>query len=184
MLYSSNSLQYGNCFYQQKIEMNNLEYPHWRLLLDPGHFLALGLGSGFSPIAPGTVGTLLGIPLAFYIQRFEIGHRLIILLIMIMLGIYLCGRCGKLFQNHDHPAIVFDEIAGILIPLIFLPLTIVNVLICFCLFRFLDIVKPWPISFFDKSFKGGLGIMADDLVAGFFVLLGVYFVLRCLDDFI
>ncbi|MEC8147746.1 MAG: phosphatidylglycerophosphatase A [Pseudomonadota bacterium] len=164
--------------------MNNLEQPHWRLLLDPGHLIALGLGSGFSPVAPGTVGTLLGIPLAFYIQRFEISYRIIILLIMIMLGIYLCGRCGKLFKNQDHPAIVFDEIAGILIPLTFLPFTIVNVLICFCLFRILDIVKPWPISFFDKSLKGGLGIMADDLVAGLFVLLGIDFVLRYLGEFI
>ncbi len=158
--------------------MGSLEKPNMRMLLDPGHCISLGFGSGLSPFAPGTVGSLVAVPLAFYIHMLQISYRLLILAILILAGIYLCDRSSKLFKSHDHSSIVFDEIIGMLIPIIFLPFTFANILICFCMFRFFDILKPWPVSFFDESLKGGLGIMADDLAAGLLTLLFVLFLFR------
>ena len=160
--------------------MNSLEKPHWRLLLDPGHFLSLGFGSGLSPFAPGTIGSMLAIPIALFMNQTFIGYRLILLGFLIVLGIYLCGRSACLFKNHDHSSIVFDEIVGMLVPLFFIPFTFLNVLVCFCFFRFFDILKPWPISYFDRSFKGGFGIMIDDLIAGLLTLLLFFFCSRWL----
>ena len=161
--------------------MNNLKKPHLRLLIDPGHFLSFGFGSGFSPFAPGTIGSFLAIPIGFFMSRTTLSYRLLILGFLIVLGIYLCGRSASLFKNHDHSSIVFDEIVGMLIPLVFISFTFVNVLVCFCLFRFFDILKPWPICFFDSAFRGGFGIMIDDLVAGLLTLLIFLFCARWLD---
>ena len=161
--------------------MNSLEKPHWRLLLDPGHFLSFGLGSGLSPFAPGTIGTILAIPIAWFMNQTSIDYRITLLSFFIVLGIYLCGRSAILFKDHDHSSIVFDEIVGMLDPLLFIPFTVRNVLFCFCLFRFFDILKPWPISFFDRSFRGGFGIMIDDLIAGLFTFLVFFFCTRWFD---
>ena len=111
----------------------------------------------------------------------SLGYRITLLSLLIVLGIYLCGRSATLFKEHDHSSIVFDEIVGMLVPLLFIPLTVRNVLFCFCLFRFFDILKPWPISFFDRSFRGGFGIMIDDLIAGLFTFLVFFFCTRWLD---
>ena len=107
--------------------MNSLEKPHWRLLLDPGHFLSFGFGSGLSPIAPGTIGSMLAIPIALFMNQTFISYRLILLGFLIVLGIYLCGRSASLFKNHDHSSIVFDEIVGMLVPLFFIPFNFLNV---------------------------------------------------------
>ena len=86
-------------------------------------------------------------------------------------GIYICQHAAKHLDTHDHPGIVWDEFAGLLIALIAVPFSWTNLLIAFLLFRVFDIFKPWPISWLDKKVSGGLGIMLDDIVTGLFALV-------------
>jgi len=92
----------------------------------------------------------------------------------ILIGIRVCEKAAQHLGNHDHPAIVWDEIVGMQITLILVPTTWANLIIGLVLFRFLDIVKPWPVSWFDRNMKGGAGIMLDDIVAGALAAMGLY----------
>ncbi len=96
----------------------------------------------------------------------------------ILVGVWACERAGRHLGKSDHPAIVWDEIVGMQITMILVPVTLANLMIGFLLFRFLDMAKPWPVSWFDRNIKGGLGVMLDDIVAGAIasgVLYGVSF---------
>lgn len=135
-------------------------------LSNPIHFLALGFGSGLAPKAPGTFGTLAAIPVFFLAINLDNLYYLALLIIMSIAGIYICGKAAKDAGVHDHGAIVWDEIVGFMITMYMLPVTWLTVLVGFALFRFFDILKPWPISYLDKNCHGGLGIMLDDIVAG------------------
>lgn len=138
---------------------------------NPIHFLALGFGSGLSPVAPGTFGTLAALPL-FYLASFASSDVYVALTILIsILGIFICDKAAKDAGVHDHGAIVWDEIAGYFVTMLFVPPTLINILLGFVLFRFFDILKPWPISFIDKQVHGGFGIMLDDIIAGGMALL-------------
>jgi len=95
---------------------------------------------------------------------------LVIVLAFAIAGITICQKAADAVGVHDHPAIVWDEIVGYLITMAFIPFSWLNVLIGFALFRVFDILKPWPISYFDKHVHGGLGIMFDDILAGAFAL--------------
>lgn len=143
--------------------MNNLTKPDLR---NPLHILAFGFGSGLSPKAPGTFGTLAAIPVFLIINNFNLFIYLIVLSIIIVSGIKICDVASKDLGVHDHPGIVWDEFAGFLITMIAVPSTWQTILIGFVLFRFFDIVKPWPIGWLDKKVSGGFGIMLDDIVAG------------------
>jgi phosphatidylglycerophosphatase A len=94
-------------------------------------------------------------------------------------GIWICDKTARDMQVHDDSSIVWDELAGMLITMILVPLTWQNLLAGFLLFRLFDILKPWPISYLDKHVHGGFGIMIDDVLAGIFALgclhLGLYF---------
>ncbi len=140
-------------------------------MLNPVHFLALGFGSGLIRPAPGTWGTLAGVPLylavVHYISPFSVTY-LVLIALLFLLGIYLCGRAAKDVGVHDHGAIVWDEIVGLLITFVWVPPTLVNLIIGFLLFRLFDIVKPWPIKLLDRHVHGGFGIMIDDVLAGVF----------------
>lgn len=135
-------------------------------LSDPIQFLALGFGSGLSPKAPGTMGTIAAIPIFWLMAGMPPLYYAAVLGIMAMFGISICGQAATKAGVHDHPAIVWDEIVGFLITMFLMPFTWQTVLVGFVLFRFFDIVKPWPISWLDKHCHGGLGIMIDDVVAG------------------
>lgn len=139
-------------------------------LSDPVHFLALGFGSGLAPKAPGTFGTLAAIPVFLLMTGLTLEVYAAVLAIMSLFGIYICGKAATDAGVHDHGAIVWDEIVGYLITMLMLPVTWQTVLVGFILFRVFDIFKPWPISFIDKRCHGGLGIMLDDIVAGFMAL--------------
>jgi len=133
------------------------------------HFLAFGFGSGLSPIAPGTVGTLAAIPVYLLMVSFLPPWLYIFLTIVFtFIGIGICNRVSKDLQTHDFSGIVWDEIVGYLITMMFLPLSWELILLGFVLFRFFDILKPWPINWLDKHISGGLGIMLDDVLAGLF----------------
>ncbi|GHE80499.1 phosphatidylglycerophosphatase A family protein [Thalassotalea profundi] len=136
-------------------------------LYDPIQFLALGFGSGLSPKAPGTFGTLIAIPLFYFMAELSVNVYAFIVFLMAVSGVYICGKAAKDMGVHDHPAIVWDEIVGYLITMFMIPWTWHSVLLGFVLFRIFDIFKPWPISYLDKNCHGGFGIMIDDIAAGF-----------------
>ncbi len=140
---------------------------------NPVHFLAFGLGSGLSPKAPGTVGTVAAIPFYLLLQNFSLGPYLLILAIATGIGIWLCDRTSKDLGVHDHPGIVWDEFCGFWITMIAAPSGWEWILLGFLLFRLFDIWKPWPISWLDARVGGGLGIMIDDIVAGFYALFSL-----------
>lgn len=135
-------------------------------LLDWKQFLALGFGSGLAPKAPGTFGTLAAIPLIILCADLSTLHYALLVLLLSVIGIYLCDYTAKAVDVHDHPAIVWDEIVGLFITMFMVPLTWQTILVGFILFRVFDIFKPWPISWLDKHCHGGFGIMIDDIVAG------------------
>ena len=137
----------------------------------PVHFLAFGFGSGLAPFAPGTFGTLMAIPLYLLISQLPIlGYALITLLVCIT-GIWICDKSSRSLGVHDHSGIVWDEFAGYFVTMFMAPPGWPWIVIGFALFRLFDIWKPWPVSVLDKKVQGGLGIMVDDILAGFFALV-------------
>ena len=139
---------------------------------NPVHFLALGFGSGLAPKMPGTFGTLAALPIVFLLLSYaSMPVYLLVTLLVSVTGIWICGQTAKDMGVHDDSSIVWDEVAGMLVTMIAVPLSWQTLLAGFVLFRLFDIVKPWPISYLDKHVHGGAGIMVDDIVAGLFALL-------------
>jgi phosphatidylglycerophosphatase A len=138
---------------------------------NPIHFLAFGLGSGAAPFAPGTFGTLAAVPLYLLFAQLPMGWYLLLLIATFGIGIYLCERTARDLGVHDHGGIVWDEFVGYWITMVAAPPEWWWLVIGFVLFRFFDILKPFPISWLDKHIHGGLGIMLDDAVAGTFACL-------------
>lgn len=135
-------------------------------------FLAFGFGSGFIRPAPGTWGTLPGLAIAALVMPFPTLHLLTLIVVTVM-GIWLCQSASRLLGVHDHGGIVIDEIAGILLTLVFIEPTWLSLGLGFFWFRLFDILKPWPIRWIDKRIGGGLGIMLDDILAGLFAWLAL-----------
>lgn len=136
------------------------------LIRSPVLLLAFGFGSGLSPKAPGTVGTIAAVPLWLLLAHLSQPMSLLIIVVSVIAGIAICGAAADKLGVHDHGGIVWDEFVGYWITMTFLPLSYVSLLTGFVLFRIFDILKPWPISYLDKHIHGGLGIMLDDIVAG------------------
>jgi phosphatidylglycerophosphatase A len=144
--------------------------PSYQLLKHPVHFIALGFGTGYFPRAPGTLGTFAGVLIYLFMQGLTWYVYLGLVLAMFIFGIWICGYTARELKAHDHPSIVWDEIVGYLVTMAFAPPGWLWVMSGFVLFRIFDIWKPWPICLLDKRLPGGVGIMADDLVAGIFSL--------------
>ncbi len=142
----------------------------WR---DPVHLLAFGFGAGTSPLAPGTLGTLVAIPLFLVLQGLSLIAYLVITAILFLVGIWICDKTSRDLGAQDPGGIVWDEIVGYLITMISAPAGWGWVVAGFLFFRFFDILKPWPIRLIDRRIKGGIGIMLDDALAGLFGLLAV-----------
>ncbi len=147
------------------------------VLRNPVHMFSFGFGAGFSPIAPGTMGTLVAIPIFLLVTAFSPIIYLIFLTTLFFVGCWAAGLTANALNVHDHPGIVIDEIVGYLITMLFVPVTWYWVVMGFLLFRLFDIWKPWPISILDKRVKGGLGIMLDDVLAAFYSLLSLHLVI-------
>lgn len=139
-------------------------------LKDPVAFLGLGCGTGLSPVAPGTMGTLLAVPLVWWLQHYDPVVLYLCTALVIATGSYICGYTADKLGVHDHSAIVYDEVAGYLVTMLVAPTGLAWLIAGFILFRFFDIIKPWPISWFDRQVHGGAGIMLDDIIAGIFSL--------------
>ncbi|HYE37947.1 phosphatidylglycerophosphatase A [Methylocaldum sp.] len=134
-------------------------------------FLAFGFGSGLAPVAPGTFGTLVAVPIYWLVASLDAPIYALTVIAFLISGVYICGRCEKLLKVQDHPGIVWDEIAGFLITMMFAPASWEWVLIGFLVFRLFDIWKPWPIAIIDRTVHGGLGIMIDDALAGIYAAI-------------
>lgn len=137
-----------------------------RPIRDGRVWLAVGLGTGLSPFAPGTFGTILGLPLVWGLSSLGvIGFWLIpVTILLFAVGVPICSSGAKHFERKDPPWVVFDEIAAFPILYILSPFTITTAILGFIIFRFFDILKPWPIKRFEKL-AGGVGIMIDDSLA-------------------
>tara|TARA_B100000767_G_C19312938_1_gene348375 strand:+ start:43 stop:531 length:489 start_codon:yes stop_codon:yes gene_type:complete len=146
-----------------------------QLLRSPTLLLAFGFGSGLSPKAPGTMGTIAAIPLWWLLAQLPLTSYLIVVFIAAIIGISICGRAADQMGVHDHGGIVWDEFVGFWIAMAALPITWQSVILGFLLFRLFDILKPWPISWLDKKVSGGFGIMIDDVIAGLAAAVVIYF---------
>ena len=146
------------------------EFPN---LKNPFHFIATLGGLGLFPIAPGTLGSIVSW-IIFIILSHHI-NMTFLTIAFIFLAIFICEQASKDLVEKDHKSIVLDELVGIwvaMIPVLYISSTqqerIAYAVIALILFRFFDILKPFPISYFDKRFKNGFGIVIDDIVAGIF----------------
>jgi phosphatidylglycerophosphatase A len=140
-------------------------------LRSPSGLLAFGFGSGLSPFAPGTMGTLVAIPFAFVLKSLDAPVFWLALLLLFILGVVLCEQVSRKLGVHDHGGIVWDEMLGYWLAVAFVPLQWQWLLAAFVLFRFFDIYKPWPIRQIDARVGGGFGIMIDDVVAALFTMI-------------
>jgi len=140
------------------------------LLRNPLHLLSLGLGSGLSPLAPGTCGTLVAVPLYLLLAQLPPIYYLLAVSFAFGAGVYLCGYTSAALGVHDHSGIVWDEFVGFWITMIGVPASWPWILAGFVLFRLFDILKPWPVKVADAKMKGGFGIMFDDLLAALYAL--------------
>jgi phosphatidylglycerophosphatase A len=138
----------------------------------PAHFIAFGFGSGLSPVAPGTAGTILAL-LIYWLVRSSYSDTefLALIILSFIAGVWACGRTGRDLGIADYGGMVWDEIVAFWLVLLLVPDDVLWQLAGFVLFRFFDIVKPQPIRYFDARIKGGFGVMFDDIVAAFFALL-------------
>lgn len=139
----------------------------------PVHFLAFGFGSGLSPFAPGTAGTLMAIPLYLLLAPLPLWGYVLAVLLVCVAGIWICGESSRLLGVHDHGGIVWDEFAGYLITMLAAPQGWVWIVAGFFLFRLFDVWKPWPVRVADRDVQGGWGIMLDDILAGLYSLLSL-----------
>ena len=148
-------------------------------LTNPIHFLALGLGSGLIRPAPGTWGTLAGLIVGWLLlQVISPFSFAIFTALCFLLGCYLCQKTADDMGVHDHGSIVWDEFVGIFIVLLAIPdLSLLWCSTTFITFRFFDILKPYPIRYFDHKLESGFGIMLDDVLAAIYAVISV-FILR------
>lgn len=147
------------------------------ILRNPIHILSFGFGAGLSPVAPGTVGTLIAIPIFLVLDTFSPLIYLVSVAIIFFVGCWASGLTAEALGVPDHSGIVIDEIVGYLITMIFVPSTWYWIVLGFLLFRLFDIWKPWPVNVADRRLKGGLGIMLDDVLAAMYSLLSLHIVI-------
>lgn len=156
-------------------QARNKDLKKYLKLTNPIHFLAVGLGSGLSPIMPGTMGSLMAIPLWLLFWGLQPALYWVFILVTFVFGCYICQKTSDDTHTHDSGHIVWDEFVGMWITLYFIPqFSILWVTIAFVAFRLFDMAKPWPIRWFDKRVPGGFGIMVDDVIAAIFSSLSVY----------
>ena len=139
-------------------------------LRTPAGFLAFGFGAGLARRAPGTMGTLMAVPFAWLLKQLPAIWYGPALLLSFVAGVYLCGAASRALGRKDPGGIVWDEMVGYWLTVAFLPVTWAWWLAAFVLFRFFDIVKPWPINLAERRFGGGLGIMFDDIIAALYAM--------------
>ena len=149
-------------------------------LATPTGFLAFGLGSGLSPKAPGTAGSVAALVFAVPLVTLPWWAGLGLVVLAFAVGCYLCGETSRRLGVHDHGGIVWDEFVGLWLVLLWIPFEPAWWVAAFVLFRLFDIVKPWPIRWLDRRVGGGFGIMIDDILAAVYALVPLLVVLNLL----
>ena len=134
-------------------------------------FAATGCYSGYSPYVPGTAGSLAAIPACLIFMLMPHWLHAVCLAALIPFSFWVCGRAASIIGKEDPGCIVLDEFVGMIITMSGVKISFLNLAAGFILFRVFDIIKPWPIRWLDRYVKGGLGIMADDVLAGVFGLV-------------
>lgn len=137
-----------------------------RAARDPLVLVACGFGLGLLPKAPGTFGTLLGVPIYLSMASLPTAGYVLVVGLLFLLGIPLCTLASRKLGRTDPPQVVWDEVVGYLATMLAAPPGWIWMLVGFLAFRFFDILKPWPVAWIDRRVHGGLGIMVDDLAAG------------------
>jgi len=151
---------------------------------NPIYFLAYGFGSGLAPRAPGTFGTLVGLVIYLLLTPAPNWLFWLITAVLFAFGIFICGYTAHQLGVEDPGAVNWDEVVGYLLSMALVPRALALpdgwlwIVLGFVLFRIFDILKPWPIRWFDRNVKGGLGIMLDDLVAAIPAAVILYIVAR------
>lgn len=140
-------------------------------LKNPWHLAAVGFGSGLVKFAPGTFGSIAAIPFCLILLYLPWYINLIVIILSFILGTIACNKAEQAMGIHDHGGIVIDEFVGMFISSLFFPQNPYLIILSFILFRFFDILKPYPISLLDRNVKGGFGIMIDDVIAGIYALI-------------
>jgi phosphatidylglycerophosphatase A len=151
-----------------------------KLREDAVMFLATGFYIGNIPVAPGTFGSLIGLPICFALAGISLVPAVLCTLLFISFAVYIADAAEKLLKRSDPGCIVIDEIAGMMVTLIGLPFNPITVVIGFIIFRILDILKPFPIRNLDRRIPGGLGVVADDVAAGLFANLMLRIIIQIL----
>ncbi len=129
-------------------------------------FIATGAGLGKIPFAPGTFGTLAGILFVLLLKIINPGYVTFCVVAIIIFSIWIADNAERVLKQKDPGCIVIDEMAGYVVTMVGIPLSISTMATGFILFRLFDILKPWPVKYFEKKFNGGAGIVLDDLIAG------------------
>ena len=142
--------------------------------------MATGTYAGLSPVAPGTVGTIWGIVIAFFLSGSTVYTQGLTTIAVIFFAIALSSQAVELFGEKDPPGIVCDEVAGVLVGFFLIPFSPFNALLVFLLFRFFDILKPYPANVIDERLKGGVSIVLDDCVAGVYTNICAFIVIWAL----
>ncbi len=137
-------------------------------------FLATGTYTGYLPLAPGTMGTLWGIPIFMAVKDLPLLTWAVVLAISVCISIYLASRAQGIMGGKDPSGIVCDEISGFMVATFLVPFSLFNVIMTFLIFRFFDILKPYPVSLVDRYVGGGTGIVLDDVVAGIYTNMVVH----------
>lgn len=148
--------------------------PDWKFVLShPARFIAFGFGSGLSPFAPGTVGTLVGFPLFLLIVQLGLALPAYMALVaaLFVLGVWACEHVSRALGVDDFGGIVWDEIVAFLAILYFTPYSLAWFAAAFFIFRIFDVWKPFPIRYFDKHIKDGFGVMFDDALAAVYSVI-------------
>ena len=134
-------------------------------------FLATGFYTGYTPIAPGTIGSLIGVIIYFGMHRLFWPHYLLILMALAIFGIWISNKAiSYFFKERDSKRIVIDEIIGFLIAIFLIPFKVKFIVVAFLVFRVIDVLKPYPLRRLEKL-PGGWGVMGDDLLAGVYANL-------------
>ena len=165
------SVRWGTSTFENKKTIPLISARAKRVFTHPLYFAAFGFGSGLSPKAPGTAGTIAAVPLYLLIAGLHPGIYAAVVFIAFVAGVAICDWVARDMAVKDPGAIVWDEFVGLWIALFMLPNGWYWLLFGFLLFRIFDILKPWPVSYFDRELAGGLGIMLDDVAAGFYSLI-------------
>jgi phosphatidylglycerophosphatase A len=169
----------------RRIEIHNCFPPSPHSPIPPSLWvsiiLAAGFGAGFSPIVPGTAGTLVAIPFYYFISRIPSPVYEVTLVAFFFLSVFVSEKAERHWGKKDDRRIVIDEIMGFLLTMLWVPQSILSIVAGFVLFRFFDILKPFPIRRLEKV-KSGFGVVLDDVLAGAYANITLHVILRILED--